>query len=406
MTLHRNTPPGAGAAPGETFRRWSLDLFAALSSGGPDGEVRGAIERLLVERFEQDMRDLARRLRAELPAWQEAARQLECLMGSEVLQVPEPTRLLHEQLAARARQAASLLVVLEKLGRSDDQPLPLAPPRALAAPAPEAVPPPRAGARALPAPAPRAAERPAASTPPPSPRATPQRPPRDPPRAKEETRREGPALRTRTEEVPAKKGTQPETSVPVTCPECGAAGHVRWDRLGHVLTCRGCSRLFRVDQGGRLTEVVRGPDGRWKERRHRAAGRLRALWLLPVAVVLAFAFIGAWDWRHRRAQAARNELPRGLEERAELLGRAWMKKDIPLMRRLTVTTHERILYSWFVRHQPPAGDGPPTVQVVDRKDRAAQVVVRAPGGAAGRPVELRLFWEQRADAWYFVPPPR
>jgi hypothetical protein len=178
---------------------------------------------------------------------------------------------------------------------------------------------------------------------------------------------------------------------------------VRFDRLGHVLTCRGCAGHFRVGQAGKLTEVVTTSEGRW-------VGGRRALWLLPVAAILLVA-VGVWGW-HRQAARAEPELPRGLEERAELLARAWLKKDVPEMRRVTLTTHHRTLYSWFVRHQPPVTDaGPeedfPEVRVVARKDRIAEVSIRVPGeGGTRQPVELRLFWEQRGDTWFFVPPPR
>jgi hypothetical protein len=98
-----------------------------------------------------------------------------------------------------------------------------------------------------------------------------------------------------------------------------------------------------------------------------------------------------------------------------VFARAWRKKDVPLLRRLTVTTHGRILYSWFVRHQPPDGvssadgeDEDVSVQIVRRDERTARLLVRVPVGRAGngRSAELRLDWERRGDTWYFVPPPR
>jgi hypothetical protein len=136
------------------------------------------------------------------------------------------------------------------------------------------------------------------------------------------------------------------------------------------------------------------------------------VWLLPVAAAVLLVVAGAWGWRYRQAARAEPPLPTGLEERADLLARAWQKKDVPRMRRVTATTHDRTLYSWFVRHQPPARaadaeESGPEVRVVARTDRTAEVAVRVPGeGGARHPVELRLFWEQRGDTWYFVPPAR
>jgi hypothetical protein len=196
---------------------------------------------------------------------------------------------------------------------------------------------------------------------------------------------------------------------------------VRWDRLGHVLTCRGCSRLFRVGGGGQLVEVIRDPDGKWVERgsrqdpRSRPTLRRRVLYALPLAVLLLVLVAGLGTWRSRAAFAALPELPKDLETRADLLARAWLQRDVPLMRRLTVATHERIVYSWYVRHQPPplaadalTSENRPMVQIAERKGRWAQAVLRLPGGgdSTRAAVELRLWWEQRGDTWFFVPPDR
>jgi tetratricopeptide (TPR) repeat protein len=642
--------PLEGGRPGETFRRWSLDLLAVLCPGeaDPAPEVRCAIERLLVERFEQGLRGLAAQLRDELPAWQEAARHLERLAGSQFSPAPEAVHLLRGQLEARTHEAASLLAALEAVPhRQVGRPLPPPPPTPFSAdepaqqsaagpvplpalPAPAPPPPAAAEAESAPAegpvPAPDPATEPAptpvvegargeegaapvpgarSAAAPPSP-ARPVDPralahcrrgdacrqrgeneralqeysaaiqidPRDkaaylrrgrlyrltgdlgraiedfnaaaridptdpepfcqraqargangeldravedfdqalrlkpdctttrfrraivwrlqgklepavaeftelirlrpdqavlyyqrglarldggePGRAvadfteavrlnphyqeAHQKRQEACAARrpaptpaagsrkqdTAGDTLPvastagsARTEPHPENCLQVVCPECGAVGNVPWDRLGRILTCRGCSRMFRVDAGGRLVEVVKTPEGRWIHRSAREANSARAmrkrwaLWLVPTAAMLTCLVLGLWAWRHRSAVSPLPELPRGLEERAELLARAWQKKDVPLMRRMTGTTHDRILYSWFVRHQPPATAAgleeaePPTVKVVRRQDQTAQVVVRMPrNGGKQSPVELQLHWEQRGDTWYFVPPPR
>jgi hypothetical protein len=109
-------------------------------------------------------------------------------------------------------------------------------------------------------------------------------------------------------------------------------------------------------------------------------------------------------------------LPLELQPRAELLARAWLTRDVPLMRRLTATTHERGVYAWSRRHPPPV--------VLDR-DRAEEVLkqavevvelqnatgtatllVRINGLVPGKAVELPQQWVERGGSWYFIPPER
>jgi hypothetical protein len=366
---------------GETFQRWSQDLLAVLSSE-PAQEVCRDLERLLVERFEQQVGELADQLRQELPAWQEAAQHLEQLANSRLLPLPEAA----EAVRQRACQLGSLLAALEgKTRRPPPGPNPVV----------EDTPPPE--------PRPVAATDPVAGSAPAGKRAA----------CRYES---APVAATGPVAGSAPAGKRAacryeSESLLVVCPECGAEGKVRWDRLGHILACRGCKRHFRVDGGGRLTEVIRQSDGRWLVRSRETpavrAGRYRLSLALSVATLLVFLLVGL-GWRQRQAQARVPELPAGLQERAELLARAWLQRDVPLMRRLTVTTHDRVLYSWFVRHQPPdSGTGPPEVKVLPHQKGLTPVEVRVPGDSGGRQaVTLRLFWERRGDSWYFVPPAR
>ena len=100
-----------------------------------------------------------------------------------------------------------------------------------------------------------------------------------------------------------------------------------------------------------------------------------------------------------------------------MLARAWLDTDLPLMRRLTSTTHDRVLYSWLVRHGPPVRAGHPStgagptmdVRVVQRTVHQADLLVLIhglPGRPAQSPVEFRQAWVERDEQWYFVPPPR
>ena len=53
------------------------------------------------------------------------------------------------------------------------------------------------------------------------------------------------------------------------CPSCGISSTVRWDKLqlGKVLACPRCQKNFTVKGDGRLNEVIKDRQGRWKEAR-------------------------------------------------------------------------------------------------------------------------------------------
>src|SRR5205823_1168845 len=67
------------------------------------------------------------------------------------------------------------------------------------------------------------------------------------------------------------------SEVPIQCPDCGAEGSVRWDRLGHILQCKGCAGHYRVRADGQVVPVNRNAAGKWAEAKRRPAigGRLR-----------------------------------------------------------------------------------------------------------------------------------
>jgi hypothetical protein len=133
---------------------------------------------------------------------------------------------------------------------------------------------------------------------------------------------------------------------------------------------------------------------------------------------LLIAGLSVWCVTRPAAAPGEVALPRELEPRVELFGRAWARGDVPLMRRLTTPAHDRQLYSWFVRHQPPirtssAEPANPNVQVevsaVTRKPQMAVMHAHVQGlqGAGGlSAVDLNLSWEERGDTWYFIPPPK
>ncbi len=223
--------------------------------------------------------------------------------------------------------------------------------------------------------------------------------------------------------TPEKKGGG---QLVVNCPHCGAGGEVSWDRLGKVLVCRACDRRFGVSGDGRAVELVEAPGGKWIE-----AGRVRedsrrrrkrrVALLAVVAAAVLFPALGFAGWRAVRpepVEVREIELPSELGARAELFATAWLTNDVRLMRRLTTPTHDKAVYSWYVRHRPPAAlrgtaDGAPPAGT--RFEAAllpgtsghttARVRVSNPTAASPHPpVELVLAWEERGDGWYFVPP--
>ncbi len=214
--------------------------------------------------------------------------------------------------------------------------------------------------------------------------------------------------RPAAEAAPPKAPVKPEELLPVSCPNCGEAGKVNWGKLGQVLQCPNCSKHFAIRSDGRGAVVVKDRDGRWREkgsakvRRRRVTGRRLVAAALVLALVPAVGAT-AW-WLTRPAQAAEAPLPTELEPRAELFGRAWLKGDVALMRRLTTPTQDKALYSWVKRHPAPApaAEAAVAVNVVSGKGSVKTVHVRVDGPRAQ---QVTLTWEERGGAWYFVPFP-
>jgi tetratricopeptide (TPR) repeat protein len=227
-----------------------------------------------------------------------------------------------------------------------------------------------------------------------------------------------PAAQTKTEKAaPAAETVEARSEhIRVVCPECRTCGEVRWDRLTYVLTCRGCARHFRVNADGQMSEVVKDKEGRWLTRllpkgnaaRQKGSRRWAGRLLLAAGLLLGVALAGGF-WLRETPPPREPELPAELQPRAELLTRAWLKKDLFLMRRLTATTHDRVLNSWFARHAPGIRevpeDLPLDVRIQQTKGNQASVIVKV-AGMPGKPIEFRQQWEERGNTWYFLPPSR
>ncbi len=211
----------------------------------------------------------------------------------------------------------------------------------------------------------------------------------------------------------------PETSAPpprrLVCPGCGAAGPVRFERTAQLFSCKKCNRLYRLHPDGRWTDIRSAKPravGTTTPKKKATKGRRLSI-LTPAAAVTAPALllICLWWLLSPRATAA-PQLPSDLDPRAEMLTRAWLKGDRDTMQQLTSTTHDRVLYAWLVRNQPPTvpmdyEPGQVEVRVLDRKPHEANLAVLlrdVPGSTAGRPVEMRQHWVERENIWFFVPP--
>ena len=221
--------------------------------------------------------------------------------------------------------------------------------------------------------------------------------------------------------APEIKGPETPNQIKFTCPECGAAWSVPWDRLGHMITCKKCSRHYGVKPDGQLTPVTKTADGKWTETRRPASLRERLLhspWPKMAGALLIVVVGFTWGgWRSFRPPdgPALVELPHELEPRAEALGKAWLNKDLPLLRRLTLSTHERGVYHWFLRHPPPLARKPEAADfsqirvefsVIRRVGNVANVMIRIHDfpAAKQKTIDLLQTWEDRDGVWLFIPP--
>jgi tetratricopeptide (TPR) repeat protein len=197
------------------------------------------------------------------------------------------------------------------------------------------------------------------------------------------------------------------TTLALRCPGCGAPAKINWRRLDRVFKCRKCARLARVNKDGRLAEWT--PPASAPQRR----GPPRRLLAAAAAVAAALAVAGWWYWGSD-PDSGLPELPQDLQARGELWAKAWLEGDRFLLRRLTDPARDRQLHQWLERHRPPGGKGRPasrkgasrpTIRVLVKQTRTAQAVltVRLTAPELRGPVELRLDWTKRANAWYFVP---
>jgi hypothetical protein len=184
--------------------------------------------------------------------------------------------------------------------------------------------------------------------------------------------------------------------------------------------CRRCSRAFRVDPSGGITEVVKKKDGKWVDKlayqgiaTWSRAARLLARRVLPAAALVGLVLLG-YRLTLRPAPAQQPDLPRELQPRAEMFTKAWLKKDWSLMRRFAAPGEDRALYNWSVRHPPPAkavaaqsdADLPVEAVVLSTQTQPITVKVRigsAPGKSGVPPFEVLQFWQEHEAGWFLCP---
>lgn len=352
---------------------------------------------------------------------------------------------LEEACQLRDAQAAEALLSLTPI-EPPPPPRPVAPAPIAATPRPAPAPTPPAAAPPRPAPAPTApsekaeprrngppsaptngtTKRPAERTMPAAPTngtteqpapATPPAPSKPAPTPTPQAKTERPAGKT----APEAPKNDPGDLI-VVCPDCGAIGAVRFDRLDRILVCKGCARLYRVREDGQLAAVTRNAAGRWIDR-SRLRPFVERLGLTPPRLLLLGVLLlgmlatAAWRFSGSTEMALPEEpLPQELEPRAELLARSWLRRDVRTMRRLALYTHERAVFPWLHRHPPPLKRKAEKddlegarfeIQLRRRAGKVTDLVVRVHGVPIARqagPIEMAQRWVERGESWEYLPP--
>ncbi len=235
--------------------------------------------------------------------------------------------------------------------------------------------------------------------------------------------------------------------VQVVCPRCNSTGYVPWDRLDRVLQCAQCESWYRLDSLAKMIEIsppdsklsvsVRTSFSDWRvhdvtvRRQLSPAVRWRSSWrrldlikwvsgLSGVQSVsflgggVAFVILVGWLMTGMLSAATETSLPPlpvALEDRAPLLAKAWLAKDLPQMLRLTEPARDRELRRWLASTQAPLVKdltSSATVEVasVERGKGDAKVSVRISqlnGSGSQADAMLRQTWVQRDGTWYFLP---
>lgn len=147
--------------------------------------------------------------------------------------------------------------------------------------------------------------------------------------------------------------------LPLTCPNCGFEGRAKIAQLDRTFHCKHCSRVFHVTVQGTVTgmrepEDVHVDQGtaiapqklNWVEKRFVQLPRL-ARWAALAGVLLSLAGMAVW---FKKLQP--EPLPRDLQKRAELAGRALALGDLHTLDRMTMTDQRETLHKWYEAVRP------------------------------------------------------
>ncbi len=236
--------------------------------------------------------------------------------------------------------------------------------------------------------------------------------------------------------IPSKVGNRSSekgSDLTVSCPNCQWQGIVKWNRLNRIFNCPQCHQHFAIRPDGRTVEVVKSEQKGWIEKsnflRIRSNSR-RKNWIrlgIPGIIIGIFLFL-SWGFlfhSQRSRIPIANQLPKEFEARVELFTRAWIKKDYAILRKLTATSHDRVLYGWYQKHQPPPLEEearktllekPIIWKETDRKEDLRKIQITfslastgtlppdTTAGTSNRSIHLIQNWVMRADQWFFIPP--
>ncbi len=223
------------------------------------------------------------------------------------------------------------------------------------------------------------------------------------------------------------------------CPNCGSGGMIPWKQLDHVLMCHGCNTRYRVQASG-LVEMPQSQEDRIRiqvrtnssEWRDHSAVLVRAprwgAWLRDLG--LAFVLRGRTRWVAAAtllilvvvsaAIAGRKPtpppplvIPDSLEGRAAMFTEALVRRDMPLIVRLTDPDQHRALRIWLAHgtglpEPSTPADSPPQAEIVSNVAKSAtgdivDVRVRLPASGDSKETVLDEQWVQRNEVWYFQP---
>jgi hypothetical protein len=231
--------------------------------------------------------------------------------------------------------------------------------------------------------------------------------------------------------------------IELACPKCGSAGLIPVEHLDRVLSCTGCSSLFRVEASGlaewdepleeRISVQVRSSSSAWHDHEARIEKAPSvAKWLRAGAIAWATSRPARWGAAcgaallifgsvalsmRESAPPPTADFPTSLDERAALFTEALARRDMEVLIRLTDPSQHRALRTWLAH----GADLPPRTSDDDSREHprvesevlskarstaggdTVDVRVRLNSGAEGKQLVLDERWVRQGEQWYFRP---